>query len=315
MRADRLKVKADMLFMAQTQLESIISAAESEKPEFIIVDSIQTMYKDGIASAPGSVTQVRECAAELVRLAKGKGIAVFIIGHVTKEGAIAGPRVLEHLVDTVLYFEGERHSSFRILRAVKNRFGSTNEIGVFEMTELGMKEVENPSAIMISQTKSEGACVYCGVEGTRPVLLEIEALVSESAFGNPRRMATGIDYNRMSLIVAVLEKKIGLKLYNQDIFVNVSGGMKLVEPASDLAVAASIVSSFRNTALKKGSVFMGEIALTGELRQVSQAEKRLSECARMGMNRVILPAVNKEKFEGVDILRAATLFDALVNLF
>ncbi len=301
--------------MAQTHLESIIDVVQTEKPGFIIVDSIQTLYKGDISSAPGSVTQVRECAAELTRLAKETSAAVFIIGHVTKEGAIAGPRVLEHLVDTVLYFEGERHSSFRILRAVKNRFGSTNEIGVFEMTETGMKQVLNPSAVMLTGTASEGSCVYCGMEGTRPVLLEVEALVSESAFGNPRRMATGIDYNRMSLIVAVLEKKIGLKLFNQDIFVNVSGGMKLTEPASDLAVAAAIVSSFRNKPVRKNSVFMGEVALTGDLRRVSLATKRLDECARMGMTSAVLPCANEEKSPGIDIITPASLSDALMHLF
>ena len=233
LRADRLKVSGDLMFLAETQLDVIISALQNERPEFLIVDSIQTIYDPLLTSAPGSVSQVRECASALARMAKLSGMAVFIIGHVTKEGSIAGPRVLEHLVDTVLYFEGERHSSFRILRAVKNRFGSTNEIGVFEMGDAGMREVKNPSSVLMGERdkNAAGAAMFCAIEGTRPVMLEIEALVAQTAYGMPRRMATGVDFNRVSLIVAVLEKKIGLKLYNQDIFVNAAGGMKLVEPA------------------------------------------------------------------------------------
>ena len=253
MRAERLELNSPVNFLAETNLSVILATIEQEKPDFLIIDSIQTIYHEEITSAAGSVSQVRECAAALARMAKSTGTALFIIGHVTKDGNIAGPRVLEHLVDTVLYFEGERASSFRILRAVKNRFGSTNEIGVFDMGDLGMREVPNPSAILLGSREKAmpGACIYCALEGTRPVMLEVEALVSETSFGTPRRMATGVDYNRMSLIIAVLEKKIGLKLYNQDVFVNVGGGMKVAEPALDLALAAAIVSSFRNRPIRR----------------------------------------------------------------
>ena len=320
LRSERLGLSSQMLFLAETQLEIILAAAETAKPEFLVVDSIQTIYSQEGSSAPGSVSQVRACASALARLAKETGTAVFIIGHVTKDGAIAGPRVLEHLVDTVLYFEGERHSSFRILRAVKNRFGSTNEIGVFEMGEDGMREVENPSAILLSGRDKgvPGACIYCAMEGTRPVLLEVEALVSETSFGMPRRMTTGADFNRTSLIIAVLEKKIGLKLYNQDVFVNVGGGMRLNEPALDLAIAASIVSSFRNKAIGRESVFLGELGLTGELRHISQAEKRLTEARHMGLRRAVLPYSNMKGLrapEGMELQGVKTLSDALGVLF
>ena len=318
MRAERLELNSPVNFLAETNLSVILATIEQEKPDFLIIDSIQTIYHEEITSAAGSVSQVRECAAALARMAKSTGTALFIIGHVTKDGNIAGPRVLEHLVDTVLYFEGERASSFRILRAVKNRFGSTNEIGVFDMGDLGMREVPNPSAILLGSREKAmpGACIYCALEGTRPVMLEVEALVSESSFGTPRRMATGVDYNRMSLIIAVLEKKIGLKLYNQDVFVNVGGGMKVTEPALDLALAAAIVSSFRNRPIRPGTVLFGEIGLTGEIRHISQAEKRLSEAARMGMERAILPSSNAKAIQtDLELAPVRTLSDALVQLF
>ncbi len=318
MRAERLGLHSPVRFLAETNLAVILATVEEEKPDFLIVDSIQTIYHEEIASAAGSVSQLRECAAALARMAKSTGTALFIIGHVTKDGSIAGPRVLEHLVDTVLYFEGERASSFRILRAVKNRFGSTNEIGVFDMGGSGMAEVPNPSALLIEgrQRDMPGSCIYCALEGTRPVLLEVEALVCESSFGTPRRMATGVDYNRMSLIVAVLEKKIGLKLYNQDIYVNVGGGIRVSEPALDLALAASIVSSFRNRPIRKGTVLFGEIGLTGEVRHISQADKRLSEAARMGMTRAILPCSNeKGLLTKMQVISVRTLSDALAQLF
>ena len=285
----------------------------------MIVDSVQTIFSEGISSAPGSVSQVKECAGRLVRLAKDKGISVFIIGHVTKDGAIAGPRVLEHIVDTVLYFEGERNSSLRILRAVKNRFGSTNEVGVFEMGDAGMKEVSNPSEIMLSSREREvsGACVLAAVEGTRPLLLEVEALVSDSAIPNPRRMASGVDYNRVSLIIAVLEKKIGLKLYNQDIFVNVSGGIRLMEPASDLAIAASIVSGFRSRPILKNTMIFGEVGLTGEIRHVSFAAERVKEAERLGMKRIILPSACLKSIKdcSAQLIPVRNIGDALSSLF
>ena len=318
MRAERLELNSPVNFLAETNLSVILATIEQEKPDFLIIDSIQTIYHEEITSAAGSVSQVRECAAALARMAKSTGTALFIIGHVTKDGNIAGPRVLEHLVDTVLYFEGERASSFRILRAVKNRFGSTNEIGVFDMGDLGMREVPNPSAILLGSREKAmpGACIYCALEGTRPVMLEVEALVSETSFGTPRRMATGVDYNRMSLIIAVLEKKIGLKLYNQDVFVNVGGGMKVAEPALDLALAAAIVSSFRNRPIRPGTVLFGEIGLTGEIRHISQAEKRLAEAARMGMDRAILPSSNAKAIQtDLELAPVRTLSDALVQLF
>lgn len=318
MRAERLGLSCPMRFLAETNLSVILATAEQEQPDYLIIDSIQTIYHEDITSAAGSVSQVRECAAALARMAKSTGVALFLVGHVTKDGNIAGPRVLEHLVDTVLYFEGERASSFRILRAVKNRFGSTNEIGVFDMGNLGMTEVQNPSAILLEGRGKDvaGSCIYCALEGTRPVLLEVEALVCETSFGTPRRMATGVDYNRMNLIAAVLEKKIGLKLYNQDIFVNVGGGIRVTEPALDLALAAAIVSSFRNRPIRSGTVLFGEIGLTGEVRHISQTEKRLSESARMGMERAILPRSNAKGLQtDLEVVPVRTLSDALVQLF
>ena len=318
MRFERLGLTSDLRFMAENQLEDILSAAETVRPKVMIVDSIQTIFDSDIESAAGSVSQVRECAARLARYAKSSEVAVIIIGHVTKEGNIAGPRILEHLVDTVLYFEGENQSAFRILRAVKNRFGSTNEIGVFDMKGTGMEEVTNPSQILLSTRQKDmpGSCIYCAVEGTRPVLLEVEALVSESSFGTPRRMTSGVDYNRVNLIVAVLEKRIGLKLYNQDIYVNIGGGMRIWDSALDLATAASIVSSFRNKPLRQGIVLAGEIGLTGEVRHVSQIEKRIAEAARMGMEAIILPKSNYSAgIKDIEQSPIKTLHDALGNIF
>ena len=318
MRFERLGLTSDLRFMAENQLEDILSAAETVRPKVMIVDSIQTIFDSDIESAAGSVSQVRECAARLARYAKSSEVAVIIIGHVTKEGNIAGPRILEHLVDTVLYFEGENQSAFRILRAVKNRFGSTNEIGVFDMKATGMEEVTNPSQILLSARQKDmpGSCIYCAVEGTRPVLLEVEALVSESSFGTPRRMTSGVDYNRVNLIVAVLEKRIGLKLYNQDIYVNIGGGMRIWDSALDLAIAASIVSSFRNKPLRQGIVLAGEIGLTGEVRHVSQIEKRIAEAARMGMEAIILPKSNYSAgIKDIEQIPIKTLHDALGNIF
>lgn len=295
MRAERLGVnRNDLLMVSATNCEAIVKMLEAEKPGIVIIDSIQTMHSDSIGSAPGSVSQVREVTLALMKAAKSQGITVIIVGHVTKEGAIAGPRVLEHMVDTVLYFEGDRHLSFRILRAVKNRFGSTNEIGIFEMCEKGLVEVENASMIMLSGRPENvpGSAVVTNLEGTRPMLIEIQALVAATNFGVPRRMATGVDYNRITMLMAVLEKRIGLQLYNFDAYVNVVGGVKIDEPACDLGIVFAIASSFKNTAIDSGTVMIGEVGLTGEVRAVSQIEKRIVEAGRIGFKRCIIPAGN-----------------------
>jgi DNA repair protein RadA/Sms len=295
LRAERLIVSSDTLYvLAETDLEYITKAIEETTPSFVVIDSIQTIYHPEVQSAPGSVSQVRECTAELMRIAKSKGIAIFIVGHVTKEGNIAGPRLLEHMVDTVLYFEGERHHSYRILRAVKNRFGSTNEMGIFEMKEDGLEEVQNPSEIFLEERSkgASGSTVVASMEGTRPVLVEIQALVSPTSFGNPRRMATGLDVNRVSLLMAVLEKRVGLLLQNQDAYLKVAGGVKLDEPAIDLAVAVSIASSFRDQSSSQADVLIGEVGLTGEIRRVSRIEQRVQEAAKLGFKRAIIPKKN-----------------------
>lgn len=295
LRADRLGVKADQLYvLSETNLQDITRHIEEVKPAFVVVDSIQTVYREEVTSAPGSVTQVRECTSELMRVAKTNGIPIFLVGHVTKEGAIAGPRMLEHMVDAVLYFEGERHHTFRILRSVKNRFGSTNEMGIFEMKEEGLREVTNPSEIFLEE-RSQGAAgstVVASMEGTRPVLVEIQALISPTSFGNPRRMATGTDHNRVPLLMAVLEKRVGLMLQNQDAYVKIAGGMRLDEPAIDLAVAASIASSFKDKPTKPDDVLIGEVGLTGEVRRVSRIEQRVQEAAKLGFKRAIVPKKN-----------------------
>ncbi|AKS37087.1 DNA repair protein RadA [Anoxybacillus gonensis] len=295
LRAERLHVTAEHLYvLSETNLEHIIQTVDEMKPSFVVIDSIQTIYRSEITSAPGSVSQVRECTAELMRVAKTKGIAIFIVGHVTKEGALAGPRILEHMVDTVLYFEGERHHTYRILRAVKNRFGSTNEIGIFEMKEAGLAEVKNPSEIFLEERSkgAAGSTVVASMEGTRPVLVEIQALVSPTSFGTPRRMATGIDHNRVSLLMAVLEKRVGLLLQNQDAYLKVAGGIKLDEPAIDLAIAVSIASSFRDQPTNHTDVVIGEVGLTGEVRRVSRIEQRVQEAAKLGFQRIIIPKSN-----------------------
>lgn len=315
LRANRLKCGGDVLLLSQTEVQSCIARIRQTAPDFIVIDSIQTMYSSRLGPAAGSLSQIKECAAQLTREAKTSGAAVFIIGHVTKEGAIAGPRAVEHMVDTVLYFEGERQGTFRILRAVKNRFGSTNEIGVFDMREDGMHEVENPSGLLLGERAKEasGSCVYPAIEGTRPVLLEIQALVSPTSFQMPRRMAAGIDYNRMALMVAVLEKRMGLKLYTQDVYLNVAGGIRLAQPAADLAMAASIASSFRDAAISDVAA-MGEVGLTGEIRAVGQVEKRLAECAKMGFNRAVIPKSNIAGLKvprGLEVHGVRHVFDAL----
>lgn len=317
LRADRLNINAPQLYVhSETNLELITHIISEMNPEFVVIDSIQTIYHPDITSAPGSVSQVRECTADLMRIAKTKGIAIFIVGHVTKEGAIAGPRLLEHMVDTVLYFEGERHHTYRILRAVKNRFGSTNEMGIFEMKEIGLEEVLNPSEIFLEE-RSQGAAgsiVVASMEGTRPVLVELQALISPTSFGNPRRMATGIDHNRVSLIMAVLEKRVGLLLQNQDAYLKVAGGVKLDEPAIDLAIAVSIASSFRDVPSHPTDVVIGEIGLTGEVRRVSRIEQRVQEAAKLGFKRVILPERNLGGWsvpKGVEVVGVSTVAEAL----
>lgn len=317
MRADRISVKNDLFtILAETDMKAALSYAEKEQPDILIVDSIQTMYNPEIASAPGSVAQVRDITLSLMRLCKDTKTAVFIVGHVTKDGAIAGPKVLEHMVDCVLYFEGEKNQTYRVLRAVKNRFGSTNEIGVFEMMEEGLAEVKNPSLMLLSgrPENAPGSAVCCSVSGTRPVLSEIQALVCSSNFGMPRRMATGIDYNRVNLLIAVLEKRVGFNLQNQDAYVNVVGGIKLDETAADLALAAAIASSFKNRAIDMNTAVIGEIGLTGELRGVSQIEKRLYEVEKLGFSRCIIPEANEKsvkKMKTLQVITAKNVAEAL----
>lgn len=321
LRADRLHVSSPELYIyAETNLESIHQTIEDISPDFVVVDSIQTVYHPEVTSAPGSVSQVRECTAELMRIAKTKGIAIFIVGHVTKEGAIAGPRLLEHMVDTVLYFEGERHHTYRILRAVKNRFGSTNEMGIFEMKEAGLEEVANPSEIFLEERSkgASGSTVVASMEGTRPVLVEIQALISPTSYGNPRRMATGIDHNRVSLLMAVLEKRVGLLLQNQDAYLKVAGGVKLDEPAIDLAISVSIASSFRDQQTRPTDCIIGEVGLTGEVRRVSRIEQRVQEAAKLGFERVIIPANNIGGWKfppGIEIIGVGTVGEALKQAF
>ncbi|MEZ4701102.1 MAG: DNA repair protein RadA [Rhodothermales bacterium] len=295
LRAERLGVASDNFFLfAETNVERIIAAVQEMQPDVMVIDSIQTIFRPDIQSAPGSVSQVRESAAALLQLAKENEIPTFIVGHVTKEGAIAGPRVLEHMVDTVLYFEGDRHHAFRILRAVKNRFGSTNEIGVFEMRAGGLLEVKNPSEIFLSERSygSSGSTVVCSLEGTRPILVEIQALVTSTSYNTPQRNATGFDSRRLQMLLAVLEKREGLRLSTHDVFVNMAGGVRLEEPAVDLGVIMAVASSFRDIPTDTGTVLIGEVGLGGEIRTVSQIEPRLNEAAKLGFARAIAPANN-----------------------
>lgn len=317
LRADRLQVATENLYvLAETNVHYIEKALEETNPVLVVIDSIQTVYLEEVMSAPGSVSQVRESTAAFMKIAKTKGIAIFIVGHVTKQGAIAGPKLLEHMVDSVLYFEGDRHHAYRILRAVKNRFGSTNEIGIFEMKETGLEEVKNPSEIFLEERSEEttGAIVVAAMEGTRPVLVEIQALITPTSFGNARRMATGIDHNRVALLMAVLEKRVGLLLQNQDAYLNVAGGVRLEEPAIDLGIAVSIASSFRNQPTRPTDVAIGEIGLTGEVRRVSRIEQRVKEAAKLGFQRVILPAKNIGGWtvpEGIEVIGISKLEEAL----
>lgn len=302
-RAERIGQFTDSLkLLCETNLEIIKEVIEREKPQIVIIDSIQTMYNETIASAPGSVSQVRESTGVLMQIAKGIGISIFIVGHVTKEGVVAGPRVLEHMVDTVLYFEGDRHESYRILRGVKNRFGSTNEIGVFEMRNEGLVEVENPSEFMLSG-KPEGASgsvVACSMEGTRPILLEVQALICHTNFGNPRRTATGTDYNRVNLLMAVLEKRLGMKLGDCDAYVNIAGGIRMNEPAIDLGIVLAIMSSHLNQPIDEKTICFGEVGLSGEVRGVSMVEQRVQEARKLGFEACILPEVCKQSLRSLD---------------
>ena len=307
---------AKLSIFAETNLSQIETTIRRSKPEVVVIDSIQTMFSEDISSAPGSVSQVREATNIFLQLAKGMNISIFIVGHVTKEGTVAGPRVLEHMVDTVLYFEGDRFASYRVLRAVKNRFGSTNEIGVFEMRSEGLIEVKNPSEYMLAgrPRDAKGSVVICSMEGTRPILLEIQALVCRTSFGIPRRQATGTDYNRVNLLMAVLEKKMGLTLSDCDAYVNVTGGMKIQEPGADLGIAMALVSSFRNAQIDEHTLVFGEIGLSGEIRSVSNAEQRVTEAIKLGFTRVILPKSSLDVLSvktDIELIGVSTLEDAL----
>ena len=297
LRADRLNIKNDdILFLGETDIDVIDQNIEELNPKLVIIDSMQTMYSEDISSAPGSVSQVREITSRIMKICKSRKITTIIIGHVTKDGNIAGPRVLEHMVDTVLYIEGERYFSYRMIRGVKNRFGSTNEVGMFEMQEKGMVEITNPSSILISEREDNpsGSVVVATVEGTRPLLVELQALVTQSVFGLPRRTANGIDYNRLTLLVAVMEKKAGFMLGNQDVYLNVVGGLKVNEPALDLGIILATASSFKNVSIPKGVIALGEVGLTGEVRTINLMEKRLKEAERLGFKKCIIPENNKK---------------------
>ncbi len=316
LRARRLGVESANLFiLCETDIGTILNALDTERPDVLIVDSIQTMNLAEVSSSPGSVTQVRECAAAIMRAAKSSDTPAFIVGHVNKDGAIAGPKVMEHIVDCVLYFEGDRHTSYRILRCAKNRYGSTNEIGVFEMREQGLCEVENPSMMLLSGRPKNvsGTCVACAVEGTRPILAEVQGLVSPTGFGNARRMATGFDYNRLSLLLAVLEKRAGYFFSNLDTYVNVVGGLRLDEPAADLPVAISLISSLKDTPVSEGLVAFGEVGLAGEIRSVSNAESRIAEAARLGFTRILVPRHNLKSIsprKDIQVVGVATVREA-----
>ena len=320
MRANRLGAGGTGFYvLSENDMNTVEKRMEQLSPTVMIVDSIQTMYRPEIASAPGSVSQVRECASMLMRLAKVSGCSVFLVGHVTKEGSLAGPRVLEHMVDAVLYFEGDRQHQYRLLRAVKNRFGSVNELGMFEMTESGMKEVKNASEVLLSDRahNQSGSVVLCAIEGTRPLLVDVQALVATTVFGNPRRMASGVDAGRLALLLAVLEKRAGAPLYNQDVYINIAGGLSLDEPAADLALCAAIVSSHCNRCVGASWAIMGEVGLAGEVRPIGQVERRVAECYRLGFTDVVIPKGNAHALsapEGLRVHPVETLLEALYKL-
>ena len=320
LRADRLEVKKeDLLFLGETDIDIVKDAISEINPKLVIIDSIQTMYSSEITAAAGSVSQVREITSQIMRMCKAQEITTIIIGHVTKDGTIAGPRVLEHMVDTVLYLEGERYNTYRILRAVKNRFGSTNEIGMFEMKQEGMCEVTNPSDILITERDDNpsGSCVVASMEGTRPILVEIQALTSQTVFGLPKRTANGFDYNRLAVLIAVIEKRANLNLGTQDVYLNVAGGMKLSEPAVDLGIIATVASAYKNVPIAKDVVIMGEVGLTGEVRRINLIEKRLKEVEKLGFKRCIIPENNKKGLKDaykLDIIGVKNIGEALRKL-
>ncbi|HOH89065.1 MAG TPA: DNA repair protein RadA, partial [Bacillota bacterium] len=317
LRAFRMGIRSGNIFLvSENNTQNVDIYVRDMKPDILVVDSIQTMYNPAITSAPGSVSQVREATLGLMKIAKQDGIATFIVGHVTKQGAIAGPRVLEHMVDTVLYFEGETHMSYRVLRAVKNRYGSTNEIGIFEMGDKGLTEVPNPSEMLLSgrMEGATGSCVISAMEGTRAMLVEVQALLSHTGFGVPRRNATGVDYNRVALLMAVLEKRVGMQLGSSDSYVNVVGGIKLNEPAADLGIVAAIASSFRDREIDGSTVIIGEVGLAGEVRAVNFAEKRVNEAAKLGFKRCIIPANNLSRLNdksGIEVLGVSNVNNML----
>lgn len=317
LRANRIGAgHQHLLVLAENAMDEIEEKLESAAPDLVIVDSIQTMYRPEMASAPGSVSQVRECASIFMRYAKTNGCAIFLVGHVTKEGSIAGPRVLEHMVDVVLYFEGDYQREYRLLRAVKNRYGSVNELGIFEMTGTGMRAVEGASELLLSQRAKDasGSVVFCGMEGSRPVLMDIQALVAQSFYSSPKRTVNGMDQGRVALLLAVLEKRAGLRLYNQDVYLNVAGGMSLSEPAADLAVCLAVASSLWDNALPMNLAAMGEVGLAGEVRSIPQLDRRLAECKRLGFTKIICPADRKLKgaqLEGVQIIYVSTVAQAI----
>jgi len=321
LRSKRLEtVASELLVVSEVDVESILGMVETSKPEVLVIDSIQTMYNGELTSAPGSVSQVRESTVRLMLMAKKTGIPTFLVGHVTKEGAIAGPKLLEHMVDTVLYFEGDRNHIFRILRAVKNRFGSTNEIGVFEMKDRGLEEVANPSAVFLSERPAgaSGSVVTASMEGTRPILVELQALASATNFGTPRRTILGLDANRVALLAAVMEKKLGMHLMGYDIFMNVAGGVRVVEPAVDLAIVAAVASSFLDKPIAEGTLVLGEVGLTSEVRAIGQVDTRISESRKMGFNRCLAPASNLKRLrniDGIEIIGVKTVSEAVENLF
>lgn len=317
LRANRIGDFSECLYLlCETNLDVIREAIECQKPDVVVIDSIQTMYNEEVGSAPGSVSQVRESTNVLMQLAKGMNISTFIVGHVTKEGTVAGPRVLEHMVDTVLYFEGDRHASYRILRGVKNRFGSTNEIGVFEMQKAGLVEVENPSEYMLSgrPENASGSVVACAMEGTRPMLMEIQALVCKSNFGMPRRTAAGLDYNRVNLLMAVLEKRLGLPLSGYDAYINIAGGIRLNEPAADLGIVMAIISSYKNRPIPEDTILFGEVGLSGEIRAVTMPEQRVAEAGKLGFKTCIIPRVSAETIKAtkeINVIGISTIKEAM----
>ena len=315
LRAERLGVGGDMLILAENDLSAIESEVDRIKPAYVMIDSIQTMYSADCSGSNGSISQIREATSLITRMAKRTGAATFIVGHVTKDGAIAGPRILEHMVDTVLYFEGDRQDSFRLLRSVKNRFGSTDEIGVFEMRSTGMAEISDPSTLFITGTDLPGCAVTCAMEGTRPMMVEVQALLSTSPFSNPRRMAAGLDNNRLVLLLAVLEKKAGLRFYDKDVYTNVVGGIRLDERAGDLAVAMCIAGAGADIALPPRTAILGELSLTGEVRPVNRLDKRIQECARLGFSHIVVPNSDTlPKVDGLNYTRVKNIREALCIL-